>query len=188
MQDGFHDFFLAAAGVAGALIGLLFVAISVAPERLLGPSTTQAQRVRASTALTAFTNALSVSLFALIPGIGIGDTASVVAVVGILFVLGSLISLRRMRTVEPAALRDARFLAGVAVLFVVQLLFGVRLLVNDNYTGALRGICVIVVVCFFVGISRSWELIGGPNIGFIHEVATMVRGEDEADDADPPPA
>jgi hypothetical protein len=43
---GFHAFFSACASVAGALIGLLFVAVSVAPEKLTGDSARADRQVR----------------------------------------------------------------------------------------------------------------------------------------------
>jgi hypothetical protein len=177
--ERFHDFFVASAGVAGALIGLLFVAISVAPERLLAADAAQAHRVRASAALTSFSNALSVSLFALVPDVSLGGTTTVVGTLGLMFVGGSLVSLLRARSREPSALRDASFVVGLAIVFALQLYFGVRLLDDDGDSGAVSGVCILVIVCFIIGISRAWELIGGPSIGLRSQVAAALRERQE---------
>ena len=64
------------------------------------------------------------------------------------------------------------FLVGLMVVLVFQLLAGIRLI---NHHGAYETISILVVVCFLIGISRSWELIGGPSIGIFHEVFTFGR-------------
>ncbi len=175
VPESIHDFFAASAGVAGALIGLLFVAISVAAERLAREEA-QIHRIRAVAALTAFTNALVVSLFALIPGHKVGPAAVATACFGLVFVIAALMSLIRVHQVRRAVLRDALFLLALVVMFVVQLLEGAEVLAQPGDSGSVNTIASLVIVCFLIGIARAWELIGGPSIGIGHEVTALVRG------------
>lgn len=188
VPEDLHDFFVAGASVAGALVGLLFVAITVASEKLAPAATGgQLHRIRASAALTAFTNALTVSLFALIPGHKLGPAAVAVACGGLLFVAASLLSLIRTGQVHWRGLRDALFLAGLIVAFAAQLLSGIQVIVRPGDSGAADAIAILVAICFLIGIDRAWELVGGPSIGVSREVVALLRGHGSgADDQGKP--
>ena len=176
VPENIHDFFVACASVAGALIGLLFVAISVAAERLAREEArAQIHRIRAAAALTAFINALAVSLFSLIPGHKIGPTAVAAASSGIVFVAAALLALIRRHQLRRGTLPDLVFLLGLLVTFVVQLINGAEVLAQPANYGAVYTISSMVVICFLIGIARAWELIGGPSIGITHEVTALVR-------------
>jgi hypothetical protein len=192
VPEDIRDFFAASAGVAGALIGLLFVAISVSAERLAREKAeAQVHRIRAVAAFSAFTNALAVSLFSLIPGQKIGPTSVSVAAAGLVFVTAALLSVIRLHLVRWVVMRDALFLVGLVVVFVCQLIEGIGILADPGNSGDVDTIAILVVCCFLIGIARAWELIGGPSIGFSREVTALVlshRAEDRANEqpSEPP--
>jgi hypothetical protein len=108
-----------------------------------------------------------------------------VSVFGLLFVATSVLSLIRLRQVHCSTVRDALFLLGLAFMFVVQLIQGADIIAQPDDPGAVDTIAILVIVCFLIGISRSWELIGGPAMGFTKEVTALVRSHKrDADDAE----
>lgn len=178
VPDNIHEFFMTSGGAAGALIGLLFVAISVSSARLEQHSVdAQLHRIRASASLTAFTNALAVSLFSLIPGHKIGPTAFVVAALGLIFVLASLVSLMRRKALRWRTARDAGFILGLTVVLVVQLYEGISVWMHPGDSGSVDTIAILVVICFFIGVTRAWELIRGPEIGLVQELSAYFGSE-----------
>ena len=79
---GFRDLFVAIATCAATLIGLLFVAMSIAQGRSQNHPQ-EIREFRAAAALLAFTNAFTVALFGLVPGTNVGIPAAIVGLIGV---------------------------------------------------------------------------------------------------------
>jgi len=104
-----------------------------------------------------------------------------VAATGLFFVAAALLSLVRLRQVRWATVRDAIFLVGLVVVFVLQLMAGLAVNADPADSGDVNTIAVLVVCCFLIGIARAWELIGGPSVGLAHEVTALVRSHGRAE-------
>lgn len=120
-------------------------------------------------------------MFALIPGLHLGWPAFSIAIVGEIFVIASLLSLYRLRRSQPRAFRDSLFLIGFAVVFLIQLIAGIELTGDPENVGDVRTLAILVIVCFLGGVSRSWDLIGGPSIGLRGEVVAGLRSHGPKD-------
>lgn len=80
---GYSYFVEAGASVAGALIGLLFVAISVVPHKLAGEAASPEFQVKAGLALSALLDAMLLCLYGLLPGRNLAIAGLVVALWGL---------------------------------------------------------------------------------------------------------
>ena len=173
----YRDLFVAIAGAAGALTGLLFVALSVAPRPRAGQHQDVIRQVRAAAALLAFSNALAVSLFGLVPHNVIGYPAAVFGVIGVLFTLGGLRSILS----DPAARARVRGQIGLILVllavFGVEIVSGVIVAANPDKTVPVDVLGNILVGSLLIGVARSWELVGDRDYGITSSLLALAGRE-----------
>ena len=148
----YKEFFLGAITVAGALVGLLFVAISVHPEGV-GDEGHLTSRVRAASALSAFLDALFLSLAALLPHSSIGTTALILGISGALTMLTLLLFvLRQDRASGPWQLvRMGLLVIGQCTVYIVQIISAAHLLTSSDNTGQVNTQATLVIIFFAFG-------------------------------------
>ena len=168
----FSAFFAASAGVAGALIGLLFVAMSVAPQ-IEGQEQGIELTLRAGVAFSALTDALVVALFALIPGTTLGVPALVVALAAVASCIALGILLVRAHDVANRG-RTLRLLGLQALVFVYQAIVAVQLVHSPHSQGTVRTLAVLTVVFFLIGIARAWQMIGARETGLVRVLRDSI--------------
>jgi membrane associated rhomboid family serine protease len=125
----------------------------------------------------AFTNALAVSLFGLVPHNLIGYPAAVAGVVGLLFVLGGLRSI----LADPASRPRARSQIGLILLllaaFGVEVVAGVIAAANPHEKVPIAVIGNVLVASLLIGVARSWELVGDRDTGITASIAALAGHE-----------
>ena len=147
VPEVFHDFFVASAGVSGALIGLLFVASAVAPERIVQSSAPIRAQETAAGAYLVLIDTLFVALAALIPANTLAVVVPLMAGVGIvgtvIFAGITLVEVRR------AGVRWISHRLVSRGFFVWQLVLGIQLAGGDATTG--------IYVSLVSRPSRQWK-------------------------------
>ncbi len=174
VPDAYHPFFTGCASVAGALIGLLFVAISVAPDKMSGERAEVTFQVGAGAALAALLNTLVVALIALLPGTNLALTSLVLAAVGMSSVAGlAVISLGSGDSRHHLA--GLTSLAALLVVFALQLIYAVRSLPDRHDAGQIHSEAVLCVVLFVIAINQAWKLLDARETRLFPTLVQLLR-------------
>lgn len=178
LPDGYDNFMVASATVAGALIGLLFVATAIAPERIVHKKAPALAQETAAGAFILLINTLFVSLASLIPSDQVGTVCIVVSIGGI---VGTLL----FGTQSFLARSDG----GVDVLWWIRKFLVVGLLAWQfatalaiNYSGSadltnqFNNLALIILAFFAIGVERAWNLLGGRGHGVTDAIRAFRQG------------
>ena len=175
MPEGFTEFFLASAGTGGAFVGLLFVAISIGPQRTFGDLAVMGaprQHLAEATFLTLL-NGFVLSSLALIPGITIGWVTLVLGIAGILIAVHLSWLFARFHRHGTGRFPPGRDLLRVVslsiiatVVFAIESLVGLRLILQPTDEDAFRWLGAIIIGLYALGMLRAWTLLGDPQHGW----------------------
>jgi hypothetical protein len=173
-----RDLFVAVASAAAALTGLLFVAITVTPRPAGGRPRGVIHQVRSAAALLAFTNALGISLFGLVPDNNAGYPAAGFGIIGTLFTLASVRSILSDAAARAKFLAQVALIAGLLAVFISEIIYGVELHANARNHDALDTIGNLIIASLFIGVARAWEFVGDRDTGIWASIAVLATGRE----------
>jgi nucleoside recognition membrane protein YjiH len=148
-----HDLFAASVGAAAGLIGLLFVAVSVDPDKIFGSSAELKRRSDAERAFTALSNIFFVSLAALLTH----NVQATVAVIASLAIFNSLrLGWTRFRLTAGWSGWRTFGLVSVAI-YVFELVAALGLNTSD---ASIDKIVYTLFGLYSYALGTSWGLLG----------------------------
>jgi len=181
----YSNFLVASTQASAALIGLLFVSVSIQPERVFGRQAEAERQALALSAFTALANVFFVSFSGLIPNLSFGVfvvIAGAVAMSQTLALLGLLPKWRRERTLVQGLV----LLAISAAIYGYEIGTGVRLIFTPADNGSLTVLLELLLGGYSIGLARAWQLLGAPHgRGTISGLWERLTSRSRAPHADP---
>lgn len=181
-------YFLGSTGASSALIGLLFVAVAVAPERVFGRGAAVERRVQAGSAFTALLNTFFISLLALMPNANIGFVALILGLIGVINTLTLARHVWEDRHAGPNAQRLSMLLASL-VIYGLEVWFAVALLRQPRDASGVQNLAYLLPFTYSLGVGRAWELLGAQDEGLfsllgLRRTSIRVSSDPEASSGD----
>ena len=158
----YQPFFTASVAASSALIGLLFVSVSIAPERIFGEGAEPRKQAQAVSAFSALANVFFISMTSLIPGVVLGLVVTTVAAASSAQLLGLLVRAPVWRGHGVAILRGALLFLVSALIYGTELYLGIVLWIKPSSSGALIGLLEVLLGGYAIGLGRAWQLLGAP--------------------------
>jgi hypothetical protein len=152
VPDSFVGYFTAAAAAAGALIGLLFVAVSLRPDDIFRDGRPGGGRALAGSSFTGLVNGFFLSMVALIPGNNLGLCAVILAVLG----LSATVRLHRSVGFSRSTVATSVF--SIAI-FVAQLAAGIGLMTHSHNESFVKDLAWVTMTSFTASLVRAWTLL-----------------------------
>jgi len=153
--EQWHDMFVAMAGAAAALTGLIFVAVSINLERVLK---FPALPPRAVETLSILVGLLVLSVFVLIPGQSLTALGAEILVLGV--ALGAVLLVKRLRLPRAAGQPRTWTVTPVVVILAATLPMaaaGISVLVRGG--GGLYWLVAALILGFAGAVLNAWILL-----------------------------
>lgn len=157
----FTGFFAASAGAGAALVGLLFVAISVIPDQAQNPDTQLERQAAIETAFSALLNDFLISIAALIPNANLGYVTVILGSFAAVNTCTLGWRLLTKRVHWTSMVRRVILILLSLVSYGYEVYFGSLLLAHPNNVDLVYSIVVVLLISYANGVIRAWELVGG---------------------------
>jgi hypothetical protein len=164
VPEALNNFFLASAGIGASLVGLLFVAVSIAPEQTVQANAPIERQAMAASSFTALLNAFFISFGALIPAI-IGPMALTMSALGLINSFFLAWKLLKERERWQNVVRRIFLILVSFIIYGYESYIAILIIKKPDNAGNIYALAGLLLGVYGIGLTRAWQLLGARRFG-----------------------